>query len=60
MAKNQIKKAHHCSSCGEPYRKADYSLCPFCGSDGGGITTRTWKPNKYQKKEFIKKMKSQE
>ena len=52
----KIKKAYHCSYCGEPYRKQDFALCPFCGADGGGTTPKVWKPNKYQKKEFIKKM----
>lgn len=55
-----VKTIHICTSCGGGYRKRDFDLCPHCGSDGGGITTRPWKPNKHQKKEFIKKMKSQE
>ena len=59
MANKPIKKANHCISCGEPYRKGDFALCPFCGSDGGNITTKSWKPNKYQRKEFAKKMKNE-
>ena len=54
---NKIKKAYHCISCGEPYRKQDFALCPFCGGDGGGVLTKSWKPNKYQRKAYSKKMK---
>jgi len=60
MANKPKKKAHHCSFCDEPYRKQDFALCPFCGADGGGITTKSWKPNKHQKKEYANKMKSKE
>ena len=47
--------AHTCTICDKPYRKADFTLCPHCGGDGGGVTPKGWKPNKDQKKEFIKK-----
>lgn len=50
-----IKTIHICTSCGEGYRKKDFDLCPFCGY-GSSTTPKVWKPNKYQKKEFIKKM----
>ena len=56
-SENKIKKAYHCISCDEPYRKQDYSLCPFCGSDGGNITSKVWKPSKADRKAYAKKMK---
>lgn len=47
--------AHQCTYCNEYYRKQDFTICPHCGGDGGNTTTKVWKPNKHQKKEFIKK-----
>ncbi len=47
--------SHACTICFKPYRKQDYTVCPYCGGDGGGTTPKVWKPNKHQKKEFIKK-----
>lgn len=47
---------HICTYCEKPYKKQDFALCPHCGADGGGITTRVWKPNKHQRKEYAKKM----
>lgn len=55
MSKSENKKGHQCSYCGEAYRKQDFSVCPFCGGDGGGITARVWRPTKRQKKEYAKK-----
>lgn len=46
--------SHHCTYCNKPYRKQDFTVCPHCGGDGGGVTPKVWKPNKQQKKEFIK------
>lgn len=53
------KPPHTCSSCKQSYRKQDFTICPHCGSDGGGITPKEWKPSKRQKKEFIKKVNQQ-
>lgn len=49
------QNSHHCTICDKPYRKQDFSLCPHCGGDGGGVTPKVWKPSKRQKKEFAKK-----
>ena len=46
---------HKCTYCNKQYRKQDFTVCPHCGGDGGGITPKVWKPSKRQKKEFIKK-----
>lgn len=46
---------HHCTYCNKAYRKQDFSLCPHCGGDGGGVTPKGWKPSKKQAKEFAKK-----
>lgn len=59
MAKKPNITLHECTCCGENYRKQDFSICPHCGGDGGGIVTKTWRPNKHQKKEFRKKMNNQ-
>lgn len=47
--------SHTCTICYKPYRKQDFSLCPHCGGDGGGVTPKVWRPSKRQKKEFAKK-----
>ena len=45
-----------CINCGKEYRKADYPMCPYCGSDNmGGHTPKVWKPTKAQTKKFIAK-----
>lgn len=50
---------HLCTICSEPYNKKDFTLCPHCGGDGGGVTPKGWKPSSRAKREFIKnKMKS--
>lgn len=48
-------KENLCTYCEKPYRAQDFSVCPHCGGDGGGIVTKSWKPNKRQKKEYAKK-----
>lgn len=53
------KPAHECPACGQAYSKRDFDICPHCGGDGGGRTPKVWKPNKHQKKAFIKKMKQE-
>ena len=53
--RNNSGNGHQCVYCGESYRKQDFNVCPFCGGDGGGIMSKSWKPNKHQKKEYAKK-----
>ena len=55
----KISTIKGCTYCGKIYRKQDYSMCPFCGSDGGAHTAKVWKPSKAQKKAFIKKINPQ-
>lgn len=47
--------SHSCLYCGNSYRKQDFSVCPHCGGDGGGVTPKTWRLTKRQKKEYVKK-----
>lgn len=53
--KLKTQNGHLCISCNNTYRKQDFTLCPFCGGDGGAITARVWKPSKKQRKQFAKK-----
>ncbi len=46
---------HTCTICLKPYRKQDFTLCPHCGGDGGGVTPKVWRPGKKARKEFAKK-----
>lgn len=52
MAK--LISANVCSYCEQPYNKKDFSICPHCGGDGGGISPKGWKPTKKHKKEYAK------
>lgn len=54
MAKKS-SPSHQCTYCNAVYSKKDFSLCPYCGADGGAVTPKVWKPNKGQRKEFAKK-----
>lgn len=54
MAKKP-SSGHQCTYCNAVYNKKDFSLCPYCGADGGAVTPKVWKPTKRQSKEFAKK-----